>query len=270
VEKYKLIAIDMDDTLLDSKVQISPRVREAIQKAREQGVLITLATGRMFRSALPFALDLGLDLPLITYQGALVKNSLSGEVLYHRPVPADLARELVRVAREWGIHINIYLDDRLYMENLSEEGRAYSRLARIEPDIVPDLMVLLEQEPTKVLVIAPEETLDRLAAELKPRFAGRLHITKSKPYYLEFIHPLATKGFALEHLANYYGVSREQVMAIGDSYNDLDMIEFAGLGVVMGNAREEIKAVADYITLDNDADGVANVLEELVLKDSLT
>ncbi|MHB8170244.1 MAG: Cof-type HAD-IIB family hydrolase [Thermincolia bacterium] len=263
---YKLIAIDMDDTLLDSKTRISPRVSAAIKQAREKGVMVTLATGRMFSSALPFAQELELDLPLITYQGALVKNSLSGEVLYYRPVPADIARDLVQVARQWGIHVNIYINDILYMENLSAEGQAYSDLARIEPVIVADLLELLQDEPTKVLMIATEETLDKLAEELQPRFAGRIHITKSKPYYLEFIHPLATKGFALEHLANYYRMEREEVMAIGDSYNDLDMIEFAGLGVVMGNAREEIKAIADYIAPDNDSDGVAQVIEDLVLK----
>ncbi|MDA8226987.1 MAG: Cof-type HAD-IIB family hydrolase [Desulfitobacterium hafniense] len=263
---YKLIAIDMDDTLLDSKTRISPRVSEAIRRAREKGVLVTLATGRMFSSALPFAKELELDLPLITYQGALVKNSLSGEVLYYRPVPADIARDLIQVARLWGIHVNIYINDNLYMENLSADGKAYSELARIEPVIVTDLLELLKDEPTKVLMIAPEEILDKLAEELNLRFAGRIHITKSKPYYLEFIHPLATKGFALEHLSNYYLVEREEVMAIGDSYNDLDMLEYAGLGVVMGNAREEIKAKGDYIALDNDSDGVALVLEELVLK----
>lgn len=268
MKDYKLIAIDMDDTLLDSKTRISPRVREGVRRVREQGVILTLATGRMYQSALPFARELELDIPLITYQGALVKNALSGEVLYYQPVPADIARDLVEAVRQWGLHINIYLDDKLIMENLSVDGKAYSKLAGVEPEIVPNLLELLDREPTKVLVIAPEETLDRLAVELKPRFGERIHMTKSKPYYLEFTHPLATKGFALEHLAKHFNILREEVMAIGDSYNDLDMIEFAGLGVVMGNAREEIKAVADLVTLDNDADGVAHVLEELVLRRS--
>jgi len=264
---YRLVAIDLDDTLLDNQLQIRERVKAAILRARRQGVVVTLATGRMFRSALPYARQLGLDLPLITYQGALVKNSESGEVLYSRPVPAELAGSVLAAIRPNGYHLQVYYQDQLCMERLTPEGEHYSRMAGVAVTLVPELERFCP-EPTKILVINwREELLDQLAEQLRRELGERVHITKSKPYYLEVLHPEATKGRALQVLAEHFGVPREEVMAIGDSFNDIEMLEYAGLGVAMGNARPEVKSRADYVAPDNEADGVAAVLEELVLQD---
>lgn len=284
MSRYKLIAIDLDDTLLDSQLKISPRVKALIQELRARGVVVTLATGRMFRSSRPIARELGLDLPLITYQGALVKNCLSDEILVHRTLEKEYAREIIGLAREKELHVNLYLDDELYVEGLSPEGEAYARLAGVPVCLVPDLAGLLTGRkresradengagkskvvgkgpagPTKLLLIGDEQYLDKLQAVLKPHYGEKVHITKSKPHFLEFTHPLANKGAALAELAKYYGVSREETMAIGDSFNDLEMLEYAGLGVAMGNARREIQARADYVTAANDEDGVAEALQ---------
>lgn len=262
----KLIAIDLDDTLLDQDLKVSPRAVEAIQKAKAKGVQTTIATGRMYSSALPFAKQLEINLPLITYQGALVKNSLSDEVLVHKPVPLKLAREVISLVREKGHPINIYVNDRLFVEKLTEEGLAYARLSGVPINPVGDLIAFLKDEPTKILVVATEEDIRLLQEEFKARYSkDELHITTSKPYFLEFSHPQATKATALEYLIKLYGITREQVMAIGDSYNDLEMIEYAGFGVVMGNAKEDIKKVADYVGPSNDEDGVARIIEKYVL-----
>lgn len=261
MSRYKLIAIDLDDTLLDSQLKISPRVKTLIQQLREKGIVVTLATGRMYLSSRPIAIELGLDLPLITYQGALVKNCISGETLLHQTLAVEYAREIIGLAREKGLHINLYLDDQLYMEKLTVDGEAYARLAGIPVCLVPDLAVL-PGNPTKVLLIGEEPYLDKLQVVLKGHYDNKIHITKSKPNFLEFTNPQANKGTALAELAKYYGFSRSETMAIGDSFNDLEMLEYAGLGVAMGNACREIKDRADYVTVTNDEDGVAEALQK--------
>ena len=262
---YKLVAIDLDDTLLDNDLRISQRVQAVIQAARQQGVQVTLATGRMFRSALPYAEQLDLNLPLITYQGALIKNSRSEEVLYHRPVPTELVRPVAEKVKSFGYHLQMYFEDQVCMEKLTTEGQAYVDLAGVKVTLVSDLIASCP-EPTKILISNYEEArLDELAEVLQAEFGEQLYITKSKPYYLELLHPEATKGKALRVVADYFGIPQEAVIAIGDSFNDLDMIDYAGLGVVMGNARPEIKQHGDYVTATNEDDGVAEVIERFIL-----
>ncbi|WP_066633414.1 Cof-type HAD-IIB family hydrolase [Desulfolucanica intricata] len=267
MSKYKLVAIDLDDTLLDQDLKISERAKKAIWRARERGVLVTLSTGRMYRAALPLAQELEIDLPLITYQGALVVNALSGEILQHLPVPLEYAREIIAGIKPLGYHINLYLNDILYVEKKTPESDSYEKISRAEAQPVGDLLKFLQEDPTKVLIIAKEPQLDRLIEEFKPRFGVNIHITKSKPNFLEFSHPMATKGHALAFLAEKYGIKHEEVMAIGDSYNDLEMIAYAGLGVIVGNARPDVKKHADYVTEALYGDGAAEAIEKFVLEE---
>jgi hypothetical protein len=264
VSEIKLIALDLDDTLLRNDLQISPRAKTAIRSAVERGVAVTLATGRMFASAIPFAQELGLDLPLITYQGALVKYA-DGRVVYHRPIPLEIARELVDFILPYGYHLNVYLNDELFMQEDSPEGQRYAAIAKVPVHLVSDLRNIIAIEPTKLVIIAKEPQLDALAEDLNLRFGNRINITKSKPYFLELAHPQATKGKALATLAESLNIGAHEVMAVGDSPNDLDMIRYAGFGVAMGNAVEEVKKCARYITRSNDDDGVAEVIEKFVL-----
>lgn len=263
----KLVAVDLDDTLLDPGLNISAKCLEAIRKVQDKGVLVTLATGRMFSSALPYARLLQVDVPLITYQGALVKNSLSGEVLYSKPVPIHLGVEVMRFFCQSGVHYHCYFGDRLCMEALSEEGRQYADLAGVEPVILPDLIARAKHEASyKILaVVEDENAIVQMEKELKKRYESRLNITRSKSHFLEVMHPRATKGCALEVVAGHYGISRDDVMALGDSYNDLAMIEWAGLGIAMGNARDEVKRAADYVTYSNEEEGVAEALYKFVI-----
>ncbi len=265
--EYRLVAVDLDDTLLDSALQVSPRTVRALARAREKGVIVTLATGRMFRSAAPIARRLGIDVPIITYQGALVKHPLTGAELLHRTLPNEVARAIITRLQEYDHHINVYLDDRLCMEKLTPEGKRYADLSQVEAYVVGDLLSFMgKRNPTKVLTIASEEKILIQMRDLQALFpAEQVHITRSKPYFLEFSHPLATKGQALQYLATHYGIPREAVMAVGDGYNDLDMVAYAGLGVMMGNARDEVKQYADFITASNDADGVAEAIERFIL-----
>jgi Cof subfamily protein (haloacid dehalogenase superfamily) len=262
---YRLVAIDIDDTLLTDDMQITPETQAALAAAIEQGVVVTLATGRMYPSARKIALQLQLNVPIITYQGALIKNLLDGEVLYHRPVPEDIALEIVAFAKERGLHLQGYVNDTLLAWEDNDKVKSYSALTNVPYQIETDFVSIAKQGSTKLLIIDDPATLDAMTPELRSRFGDRIHITKSKPYFLEFLHVEATKGHALLHLAHHYGIPREQTIAIGDSWNDHEMIEMAGLGVAMGNAIDSLKQIADFVTLSNHEDGVKAVIDKFIL-----
>lgn len=266
----KLVAIDLDDTLLNSGLQISAQSIEAIKQVQEKGIIVTLATGRMFVSALPYArqLETERDIPIITYQGALVKASNSGKVLYYRPLPMDKAIEIMKYFKKSKVHYQAYFNDQLCMESLTEEGLDYSCLAGVKPVIVKNLIdEAARQETCKILaVIENEKLLLDMELELRGIYTRDLYITRSKPYYLEIMDPQANKGDALRVIAEHYNIDRKEVLAIGDSYNDMAMIEWAGIGVAMGNARKSVMETADYITSSNEEEGVAEALYRFILK----
>lgn len=263
----KLVAIDLDDTLLDSGLRISESCVSTINAVQEKGVLVTLATGRMYRSALPYARQLNMDIPLITYQGALVKNSGSEEVLYYKPLPEDIAIKVMEFFKTEEVHYQIYIDDRLYMESLTEEGKYYSNLAGVKPVIVDNLIeTSREHETMKILAVTENEKhLLDMEIDLKNRYGKNLNITRSKPFFLEIMNHLANKGDALQVVSAHYNIDRKDVLAVGDSYNDLAMIEWAGIGVAMGNARDAVKEAADFVTTSNEEEGVAEALKRFVL-----
>jgi len=259
--------MDLDDTLLRDDWTISPRVVKAIQKAKAQGVLMTIATGRMPISSRPYAEQLGLDVPMITYHGAMIQQVLSGEILFRRVIPSSLAAEIVRNVSERGVYAQVYLKDRVIAQDLNEWSQEYERIAsvRIEQE---DLSTLLSQEPEgveKILLMAKESDLDQLAPLLRQLYGEKVHLTKSKPCFLEMTDYSVNKGVALAALAERFGIAQEDVMAIGDSFNDLEMIKYAGVGVAMGNARSEIREHADIVTATNEEDGVAEAIERYVL-----
>ena len=265
---YRLIAIDLDGTLIDHSLTISPRVKRAIAAAQAQGVTVTLASGRMFAAMAPFAQELNITAPLICYQGGLVRHPVSGETTFHLAVPTALALEVVELARARGIQVNAFVDDRLHVETLTPEAEVYMRIANVEATVVPDLAGFLTDNPSSKLVLVnlDEEKTDRLVAELTAHFGDRLGITKSHPYYTEAIHPDVNKGRALTQLADALGVPLAQVMGIGDNLNDLSLVQTAGFGVAMGNGAPRVKAAADFVTATFEEDGVAVAIEEHVLE----
>lgn len=264
--KFRLIATDLDDTLLNDAIEVSAANQAALQKAMNMGVMVTIATGRMFRSALPIAEQLGIRAPIITYQGALVRDTETRETFWERPVPLRLAQRVLEEGYRADLHMNVYIGDRLIVDRITPEGTGYAKLAEVEMNPVGNLLDFLKQDPVKILYIANPDMLDRLNRELQDKFGPALYITKSKPNYLEFMHPEATKKHGLKALAEKYGIRREEIMAFGDSYNDIDMLEFAGMGVAMGNAPDKIKEKADYVTASNNEDGVAEAVRKFVLK----
>lgn len=263
---FKLLALDLDDTLLDEEFKISSVNRCAIRRAVDHGVLVTLATGRMFRSAVPHARDLQIDLPLITYHGALIRTVEGEETLYHQPVPIDLAREVAILAESQNFHVNAYINDELFVAEENEFSRYYQNLAKVKVTAVGSLSAYLHTPPTKLTIVNREGRMEGFKNELIEKYSDRLAITISRPYFLEITDRLATKGQALKFLAEMHQIPQAEVAAIGDSYNDLDMLLYAGIGVAVENARDEVKAVANVITKGNTEHGVAAFIEKYLFQ----
>lgn len=265
VTPIRLVAVDLDDTLLDEKQLLTQRTIKVVRQAMARGITVTIATGRMYSSTLPFALQLGLTAPLITYNGALIRSHETDEVLLHQPVPVDLARNVAELFRERGWHLQKYVNDRLLVEKLEENSLFYANYAKVEAFPVGEAFYRMDEAPTKMLAMASPDKLVFMQAVLQERFGDRLYVAPSKATYLEIINPLANKGTALAFLSKRMGIEKEAVMAIGDSMNDIDMIAYAGCGIAMGNANAVVKQAADAVTFSNVDDGVAAALEKYVL-----
>lgn len=248
MQKIKLVALDLDETLLNKSRAVSPRAKAAIAAARADGVAVTVATGRMYVSAAPYARQLEIDLPIITYNGALIKNSISGDVLYHRPLEPQTAAEVLAVCRDRGWYVQSYIDDVLYVAERNSHARYYEAIAGVKAVPMGGKLYSLPGAPTKLMVIAEDERLPDIQAVLAEHFGDGIYLAKSQSRFLEITHPTVNKGRALAFLAESLGIGREQVMAIGDSANDIDMLSYAGWGVAMGNAAAAVKAVADAVT----------------------
>lgn len=262
---YKMIAIDLDDTLLTDDLQIPSGCISAIKKAVDKGVIVTLATGRMYASAAPIAAQLELNVPIITYQGALIKGALDGQTLYERVVSAEISRIVHEMAREHNVHLQIYQNDILYSPENNEKVKKYVEIAKVGYVVEENFEKLCDQPSTKLLYFDEPQKLDVLKQLLTGKLGDQVYITKSKPYFLEILHPEASKGQALLYLAGRFGIQPSEVIAIGDSYNDLDMMEAAGLAVAMGNSIKEVKKRADYVTSTNNEEGVRQTIEKFIL-----
>jgi Cof subfamily protein (haloacid dehalogenase superfamily) len=266
-QRYKLLAADLDGTLMGDDFTISPRVKAAIHQAIEQGVYVTLATGREYSTAIEYARELKITTPLICYQGGQIRDPSSGEVLRSVTMPRALAEEAIRLARARHWTLCLYVGDRIYLDEIARPSGFSEFLIGVDVHYVPDLATVLDSEPIKFILIADEAQADCIEEELRARMDGRLNIVRSHRFFVEGNPLQATKGQALARLAELLGVARSEVMAIGDQGNDADMVAWAGLGVAMGNAVPQVKAVADYVAPSVDEDGVAVVIERFLLID---
>lgn len=263
---YKMIAIDLDGTLLTDELTVSENTVTAIRKSVELGVVVTIATGRMYPSAQRIALDLGLDVPMITYQGALIKSASGGEALRQRVVPFEIAQKCIHIAAEKKMHIQVYQDDVLYSAVENDKVKAYSKEVGVGFEVEPDLLKLAKDGFMKLLFIDEPEALDLLQEELRIMLGDEACIEKSKLRYLEVTHPEANKGSALLYLAQQLGIDRSEIIGIGDNHNDAELVKSAGFGIAMGNAVAELKELADYTSLSNNEEGVFHAINKFILE----
>jgi Cof subfamily protein (haloacid dehalogenase superfamily) len=266
----KLLALDLDGTIFGDDLLISPRTRRAIADAQAAGVIVTIATGRMFRAAYHIAADLNIQGPLICYQGALVKDTRTGETLLHKTIPHYLADEVVKLTSRQSLHLNVYLNDSLYVEKVTPEARFYAQINMDLPlNVVGNLRNWLSlnrpDEATKLVIVTDSEQTDAVLASYTEMFGDRLQVTKSHPRFTEFTNHECSKGRSLARLAAHYGFAREEVMAIGDGHNDMDMIEWAGWGVAMETAPQAVRDVARIVCPPLTQDGAADAIERYIL-----
>lgn len=261
-----LLALDVDGTLIDERMTIAARVREAVIRVQEHGVTATLATGRMLEAALPFARELEIRAPLICYQGALVQAPDAREPLHRATMEPEVVQEALAWGGERGWHAVLYVRDALFVSERRYPESFYRDLLGENLHWVDDLAAVLDQhDPVKFLFIAAPPEADEIEAAMRQRFAGRMEIVRSHGNFVEG-NPLGvSKGDALQRLADHLSVARARVMAVGDQGNDVSMLHWAGIGVAMGNASPEAKAAADWIAPPFSDDGAAVAIERFIL-----
>ncbi len=270
--EIKLLIVDIDGTIAGKSNQVSTRVKQAIAAAQAQGVRVGIATGRMYKSALRFHHDIGADLPIMAYQGAWIQDPATGITHRHSPVPVEIARELVDYFEQSHLldklSIHIYRDDCLYVRKINADTELYVGRSGINVSAVADLRTVLTDRPTKILAMSEDvELIDKLRLELLQRYTpAELHVTTSVPIFLETTQSGVNKATAIDYVATeLLDIEPENILAIGDNYNDVEMIAYAGIGVAMGNAPADVQAIANWIAPDVDADGVAVAIEKFIL-----
>jgi Cof subfamily protein (haloacid dehalogenase superfamily) len=264
--RIRLLALDLDGTLVGPDLTISPRVRESIRLARERGIEVTIVTGRMFAATKPFAQTLGIAGPLVCYQGAAIYEAGTGSALRETPVRQDVTRTVLAWADEHEVHAQCYAGDRLYVQQINRFSKRYTDLARVEPIVVPSLREAFAERPTiKVVLVDDPGPSEAHLAALTPLLGDTAYLTRSHVDFVEVLSPQVNKGEALAFVARYYGATPAETLAIGDAWNDVPLISAAGIGVAMGSGPPELLARADAVVGDVAHDGVAEAIERFVL-----
>lgn len=273
VGKIQLLVLDLDGTTVGESNQIQPGVKQAIQAAQARGVQVAIATGRMYCSALRFHQELESTLPLMAYQGALIKDPATEHMYRHWTVPQKLALRLLDYLEQPELRdrlsVHCYIGDRLYIREMTPDSELYAKRSQIKPVPVGDLRQVLTTEPTKILALAQQPSLiESLLTSLRQQYTpAELYFTTSVATFFEVTNPLVNKGTAVRYLAEeVLGLRQANVMTIGDNFNDLEMLEYAGIGVAMGNAPDAVKAAAGWVAPDVESDGVAAAIEQFVLQ----
>ena len=276
-QDIKLVVLDIDGTISGDANQVNDAVKQAVKAAQSKGVKVAIATGRMYRSALRFHEAIGSDMPLISYQGAFIKDPQTQELVGHWPVEIEQALSLIDDLGEFAIHdqlsIHIYVNDELYVRKMTEQTAAYAERSKVGVNVVGDLREFLtskntQHPPTKILALSDTaELVNEMLRVFKDRYTPQqLYLTKSVATFFEATNPIANKGTAVKHLAeNILGFDRSQVLAIGDNFNDLEMIEYAGIGVAMQNSPKGLQPLADWVAPSVEDDGAAVAIEKFVL-----
>ena len=262
----ELLALDLDGTVIGEDKKLSPTIKEAIAAAQKKGVKVIIATGRMFVSALPYAKQLGLSGPIVTYNGALIKHLKKEQTMGHFPVSLSTARQIIQDAEKMNIHLNLYLDDRLYVSEKNSYSDGYAEFTGVTAHPVGSLLDFMDQPPTKLLAIEEDRNrFEEIFSFFEDKYSQEVFLTESQHHYLEFCSPKATKGRGLAMVADHFDIAQENTMALGDSGNDRTMIQWAGIGGAVQTGIEEVKKEADFIFPEPEKQGVASVIEKYIL-----
>lgn len=262
----KLIVLDLDGTALDSTSSLTRHTVDVLRRAMDSGIKVLAATGRMCPSALPIIHTIGTSLPCIFYNGAIIKDPVTGKTLFKQEIGEEITSEVVDFYHDNGWYLQRYSGDRLYVVDSSDARcEFYVSIAKVPAYPLGDSFWNERSDSTKLLGIANNhEEFESMVEHTAKQFAGKLYVATSWKRFVEMVHRDVNKARSVAKVAAKLGIASEDALAIGDSTNDKEMIEWAGLGVAMGNADQELKNAADEIAPDNDHDGAAAVIERFL------
>lgn len=264
--KYRLFAADIDGTLLNSKSELTDRTVKAVKALIAKGYIFTLSTGRPLQGIATFvsALDIS-DMPFVLFNGALVMHR--GEKLYSSDIEDDIAIRIIDEGHKRDSTMICWSDNRLYAETENEKSAFYKSVSRVEPIIIKDLKKVVEngQNITKIVWYDDPVSTPEYFFEMKELLGDKVSVYPSRKDFLEFVSVNCSKATALETIGKRLNISREEIIAAGDGYNDLPMLEYAGLSVAMGNAETAVKEKCDVVALSCDEDGLADFIEKNLL-----
>lgn len=259
-----MLALDLDGTILDLKLNLDPRDIKDLGRILKAGVRVLPCTGRPFPGAVPWVKRLGLPGPIICYQGAEVRT-LDGSVVLDHGVSHNLAMEVIRYARERNLHVQAYRDDLLIVERDRPEAHLYANHAGMTVNVVGDLDAAMGPTTPKLVIVATADKIESHLADARQRWAGKLNIATSVPEYLEFTSSNSDKASALAFMCEQMGIAREQSVAVGDGRNDATMIAWSGLGVAVEGSPPEVITAAGWRTIPGPGHGGIAKLAQMII-----
>jgi Cof subfamily protein (haloacid dehalogenase superfamily) len=265
--QLKLLAIDVDGTLLNDDHQLTERTKRAISQIKEHGVKVVLATGRGPVSCFPIMEELALTEPMITHNGAVIVDPQTKHIALEIGFKAEELLPIIQYCRQTDIHFDACTAFEMYIEGRNPQADQMYKKFFANPRLVVDTSLLTDQI-VKFTLFGDERQMDRSLEEVVPKFPD-WSIIRSGEKFIDVMHPQATKGNALKRILKEQNIHPDHVVAFGNYYNDLEMIQLAGVGVAMDNSPDQIKRLADRVTVSNNEDGVAEVIEEILMITSL-
>lgn len=267
---YKMIVLDLDDTLLSNNGKISEKNKLTLKQAQEKGVKVVLASGRPTYAIRNLADELELDKYegyILGYNGARIIDYKIKQVMYEADLTQEQIKKLYEMSKKYETYIHTYDEENIIANVDNPYSYIESEITTMPLKIEKDFLGNIPKICIKAILLQAPNHLKEVEQMLKPIIKEEMSMTITKPYFLEFMNKDVDKGRSIKRLCDVIGIDIKEVIAIGDSYNDISMIETVGLGVAMGNAIDELKKIAKYITDDNENDGVAKVVEKYILKD---
>lgn len=267
--KYKVLVLDIDGTLTNTKKEITYRTKSAITRIMEQGVTVVLASGRPISGIEPIARELELDKYngyILAFNGARIIECSNKKIIHDQTLSRDMILKLYDLSKLYNVSILSYDKDSIVTEMPNDEYvNIEARINKMPIKEVENFKEYVDYPVNKCLMVGEGEYLAKVEEEVREKVKGEISVYRSEPYFLECVPLNIDKAASLEKLLEYIHCTKDEMIACGDGYNDISMIKYAGLGVAMENAREEVKEVADILTLSNDEDGVAHIIDKFFL-----
>ncbi len=263
--KYKLIALDLDGTLYNSEKKITKRTYDALMKAQSLGVKILLSSGRSYTGIKSAAKDVNLAEYggyISSFNGGKIVDYNKEEVLFEQLLKLENTKEIYDLSKKFNTNILAYIGEDVYFEKSDEYIELETRLNKVNYHQVENLLDEIKCDIPKFILLDSKENLDKVEPEMQKILAGRFTVTRSEPVFLEVMPCGIDKGESLKQICKILGIDIAETISFGDSFNDIAMLQSAGLGVAMANAHSDVKKEADVVTLSNNEDGIAEILEK--------